>query len=95
MIWPRRGQITLRLRRRGKGRVELQLIDQGAGVPAHVLDALGRGRRPESSPGTNGEPGSGYGLSLAGDYMAQMGGDLRLENPAAGGTRAVLVLTAA
>jgi len=92
---PRRGQITLRLRRRGKGRVELQLIDQGAGVPAHVLDALGRGRRPESSPGTNGEPGSGYGLSLAGDYMAQMGGDLRLENPAAGGTRAVLVLTAA
>jgi signal transduction histidine kinase len=92
---PRRGQITLRLRRRLKGRVELQLIDQGAGVPAHVLDALGRGRRPESSPGTNGEPGSGYGLSLATDYVAQMGGELRLESPAGGGTRAVLVLPAA
>ena len=75
--------------------MELQLLDQGAGMPAHVLEALGRGRRPESSPGTNGEPGSGYGLSLARDYMAQMGGELRLENPAAGGTRAVVVLAAA
>jgi signal transduction histidine kinase len=91
---PRRGQITLRLRRRLKGRVELQMLDQGAGVPAHVLDALERGRRPESSQGTNGEPGSGYGLSLARDYVAQMGGELRLENPSAGGTRAVLVLPA-
>jgi signal transduction histidine kinase len=92
---PRRGQVTLRLRRRWKGKVELQMIDQGAGVPPHVLEALSRGRRPESSQGTNGEPGSGYGLSLARDYMAQMGGELRLENPAAGGTRAVLLLASA
>jgi signal transduction histidine kinase len=92
---PPGGSIVLRARRATGHRVELLLQDQGGGVPPAVLAALERGQRPPSARGTGGEAGSGYGLSLARDYMAQMGGELRLEPGEGGGTRAVLALGAA
>lgn len=90
---PRGGHIVLKLARcESGGKLELRVQDQGGGVPAAVLEALAQGRRPPSSQGTCGEPGSGYGLSLAQDYLLQMGGALRLECGAAGGTVAVVTL---
>ena len=85
--------ITLSSRRVG-GRVELSLSDEGPGIPDAVLASLAQGRRAPTAPGTRGEPGNGYGLGLAQDYLAQMGGELCLGRGRDGGTVAAMRLHA-
>jgi len=85
----------LHLRAQGGGDwVELSLLDQGPGIPASALDALQSGRRIRSTPGSLGEPGSGFGLGLAQDYVQQMGGEFSLRPGELGGTEAVVRLRA-
>ncbi|MGC3997380.1 MAG: HAMP domain-containing sensor histidine kinase [Anaeromyxobacter sp.] len=86
----------LELTIRTEGReVALELADRGPGLPREVLAAWARGRAAPSRPGTAGEEGSGYGLLLAREYVAAMGGRLELRPRDGGGLRARVVLPAA
>jgi len=91
---PLGGSIRISAQRAG-AMVELSLQDSGSGIPQAVLDALARGQRAPSSPGSLGELGNGYGLGLAQDYLGQMGGALQLRTAQGGGTLALVRLQAA
>lgn len=75
--------------------VHVTVADRGPGLPDEVKAALEAGRRIDSRPGTDGEPGSGFGLMLARDYAALMGGDLAFTARRGGGLRATVRLPAA
>ena len=77
------------------GRVALAVEDRGPGLPAEVLAAVERGGNSPSSLGSAGEPGSGYGLMLAKDYLGAMGGRLELSAREGGGLVARAWLQAA
>jgi signal transduction histidine kinase len=88
---PPGGGLRLAAGRKGNW-VEIRLVDQGPGIPAATVDALHQGRRLQSTPGSLGEPGSGFGLGLARDYVGQMGGQLGFQVAPDGGTTAVVQL---
>ena len=62
--------------------------DRGSGVPLGHLDKLGRVFFTTKAPGK----GTGLGLVLAANAMKHLGGTLRWENRAGGGTQAEIVL---
>jgi signal transduction histidine kinase len=90
---PPGGGLRLEAGRKGEW-VEIRLVDQGPGIPASTVEALHKGLRLESTPGSLGEPGSGFGLGLARDYVEQMGGKLSFRVAPDGGTTAVVQLKA-
>ncbi len=47
------------------GSAHVILRDTGRGIPVDVMEDLAHDRVPTSRPGTDGEPGMGYGLLLA------------------------------
>jgi len=90
---PTGGTVRLEAYLRG-GEVELCVVDQGAGISAEVIAQIAEDSEIRSRPGTEGEPGQGFGLRLAAEHLARMGGRLRLE-PSPSGTTASLWLRAA
>lgn len=70
--------------------VVVNVDDEGPGFPALVLDALAKGRSVPRAP--LGGQGFGYGLNLAQDCLAEMGGRLELGAAPGGGARATLSL---
>ena len=69
-----------------RGRVELRVIDQGGGIPAHVMPRLFEPFFTTKSPGD----GTGLGLSVSHGMMQAMDGDLSVTNT---GTGACFVLS--
>ena len=74
------------------GSAHVILRDTGRGIPVDVMEDLAHDRVPTSRPGTDGEPGMGYGLLLAQTYMHELGGQLLLRPRVEGGTEAELIL---
>jgi signal transduction histidine kinase len=72
----------------------LRLKDEGPGFPDAVLKDVLKGDTPVSSPGTQGESGSGFGLLLASAYVREFGGRLDLRNAPGGGAEAEIWLPA-
>jgi signal transduction histidine kinase len=69
-------------------RVVVAVEDDGPGLPADSIDVVFRvGERLDEQV-----PGSGLGLPIARDLAQLYGGEIRLENIAAGGLRAILRL---
>src|SRR5262249_50271968 len=69
-------------------RVVIAVEDDGPGLPADSIDVGFRvGERLDEQV-----PGSGLGLPIARDLAQLYGGEIRLENIAAGGLRAILRL---
>lgn len=89
---PKGGTIRLEAHRRER-EVELCVIDQGAGISAEVVAQIAEDSDIHSHPGTEGEPGQGFGLRLAAEHLARMAGRLRIE-PSASGTAVSLWLPA-
>jgi signal transduction histidine kinase len=88
---PRRpGLIRLRARSDG-GEVRLEVEDNGAGIPAHVLPRLFEPFFTTKAP----DKGRGLGLTLCREYVARVGGSLTAENRLEGGARFVLTLNQA
>jgi two-component system NtrC family sensor kinase len=74
------GHVTLRTRIAGAGRVEIDVQDNGVGIPADVLPQL---FDPFFSTK---EDGSGLGLALTQQIVRDHGGDLRVESMVGRGT---------
>lgn len=88
---PEGGAITLRLRRRSSGDIEVSVTDTGPGIPladrGRVVDRFVRLQSSRSAPG------AGLGLSLVAAVMRAHGGELELDDGPADrcGLRATLV----
>ncbi len=74
------GHVTLRTRAAGAGRVEIDVEDNGTGIPADVLPQL---FDPFFSTK---EDGSGLGLALTQQIVRDHGGDLRVDSVVGRGT---------
>ena len=88
------GTIGIRAIRTG-ATVQIELQDQGPGIPDDAMAAFQAGQVAPTQTGSAGERGSGHGLFLARDYVEEMGGTLAFERPAEGGVIARVVLPAA
>lgn len=78
---PSGSTITLELET-APGRVGLRIIDSGPGIPDETLAALARAEPLSSRLGSAGERGTGFGLQIARDFTAAMGGSLTFLVPA-------------
>lgn len=79
--------LTLAIDRLAKT-LRLTVTDQGPGMPAEILERASEPFFTTKSPGR----GMGLGLFLATSVIERLGGSLRLESPASGGTIATIVL---
>lgn len=68
--------------------VRLIMVDSGPGVPGDVIASLNNEGTVPSRPGTDGEPGQGYGLQLVVEHLDRIGGRLELGSAPKGGTEA-------
>jgi len=84
---PTGGTVELQAAATADGTVEFSVTDSGPGLPPQKMRDLLTVDRVESTPGTNGEPGTGLGLPLSARFVARLGGELHLENAPGGGMR--------
>ena len=76
---PRGGKVTLRIKG-DADRVDIQVIDTGIGIPADRLnDMFGPGKLT-STPGTENEPGTGFGLILTREFVTLNKGSISVES---------------
>jgi two-component system, sensor histidine kinase and response regulator len=90
---PRGGRITVAARADADGGV-LEVIDNGAGIPAADLSKLFRLETSSRRLGTEGETGIGMGLIVARGLAEQQGGRIELWSSEGAGTRCRVVLPA-
>ena len=88
---PRGSTITLTAARE-EDRVRIVISDQGAGFPVHVVRGGLRQSDYRSQPGTEGEPGAGYGLPIAALCAERLGGSIEIRNGADGGAAVSVLL---
>ena len=74
------------------GKLQIWVEDQGVGMRPEQLKQLFRLDQPQSTPGTAGEQGTGLGLILCKEFLAQMQGGLGVESTLGQGTRFCLSL---
>lgn len=67
-------------------RLEVAVTDKGVGMEPAQLELAQRGGPKASRPGTQGETGTGLGLTLVRDLVLRHGGDLKLESTPGRGT---------
>ncbi len=60
--------------------------DNGIGIPADSLKKIFSYQEKMSTRGTQGEPGTGFGLPLSADIMTALNGSLKAESRPEGGT---------
>ncbi len=66
--------------------VEVCVMDTGIGMTPEVQQSLFKSISPVSTTGTNNEPGSGLGLLLVRDFVAQHGGSIHIDSEPDKGT---------
>ncbi|WP_028573927.1 ATP-binding protein [Desulfonatronovibrio hydrogenovorans] len=83
----RKGVIIISARQdQDTGEALVQVRDNGAGLDAERLSGIFSGGCSRSQPGTEGEKGTGFGLSLCKEFVEKMGGDIRVESKPGQGT---------
>jgi two-component system sensor histidine kinase CreC len=88
---PEGGRITATLKKRVDGFVELQVRDQGPGIPEYALQKV-YGRFYSLKHPDTGRKGSGLGLSLVREVAELHAGSVTLDNASDGGAVATLAL---
>jgi len=91
---PRDSVIEIAAEPEGKG-VRIAINDRGPGLPQKVLVCGPEGKDYPSTPGSEGETGSGYGLRIAALCAERLGGLLEVRNRAEGGAAVSIVLPCA
>jgi signal transduction histidine kinase len=80
------------LRRPGRDQVQIDIEDSGPGIPAELMDSVFEPFRRLETSRNRETGGSGLGLSIARNIIRAHGGDILLQNLAAGGLRATVTL---
>ncbi len=89
---PKNGQVQLLAEPTPDGQVAFSVRDTGPGFAPERLPALLTVDQLPSTPGTNGEPGTGLGLPLSARFVRLLGGELLITSAPGEGTRAVFQL---
>jgi PAS domain S-box-containing protein len=76
----RGGRVTINAETLENGMIEVQISDNGIGIQESTIDKLFKIDQKTSSSGTEGEPGSGLGLILCKEFLAKLGGNIRLKS---------------
>ena len=79
------GTITITANRR-EHVVEIEITDTGVGMPFEQVSRLFKLDKRSSTRGTEGEPGSGFGLLLCRDLVERLGGELTVSSAVDHGT---------
>jgi signal transduction histidine kinase len=66
----------------------IAISDQGIGMPAELVARLFDLEAKTTRPGTNGEPGTGFGMRTAKNFIDLFGGRLEIESRPEGGPMA-------
>lgn len=72
--------IRMRLDQEAAGFVALRIEDQGIGIPEAMLANLFDPAAQNSRPGTEGEPGTGFGMTLARKFINACGGTITVQS---------------
>ncbi len=91
---PRGTTVTVRVARAG-GSVNLQVDDQGPGIPEKERERIFEPFTRLKGTTRHGSGGTGLGLAIARRIANAMGGTIRAESPAGGGARFAVTLPAA
>jgi signal transduction histidine kinase len=75
--------------------IELIIEDKGVGVPKDKIEEFNSGKKLNSSLGTQGERGTGFGLEFVRDFMAAQKGKVILKSESGHGTAVILQFTKA
>ncbi|SMF05082.1 sensor histidine kinase [Pseudobacteriovorax antillogorgiicola] len=63
-----------------QGKIILEVIDQGIGIPKNILESIFSPSKATSRPGTEDESGTGFGMPLAKYFIEQYGGTVAVES---------------
>lgn len=74
------GEIQIIARLDQEQRIHIQVIDSGIGIPRELLKNIFDPRIGKSRPGTKGEQGSGFGMSLVKTFVESYGGEVKVES---------------
>jgi len=77
------------------GTASLEVSDTGMGIAPELLGRLFDAGTKVTTPGTDGEKGSGFGLVLCAEFARRMGGSLTAESEVGRGSAFRLALPAA
>lgn len=91
---PENGDVAILVRRCGAS-VEIEVADQGPGIPAHDIHRLMRPFEQGEDALTRASQGAGLGLPIVQLLCKAMGGHLRLRSAEGEGLRAIVTLPAA
>lgn len=83
---PGGGEVVIRLKREGTDRIKLSIIDQGCGIPEHVLDRIGQPFY------TTKENGTGLGFMVSKRIIENHQGTVRVTSRENSGTTVEVVL---
>lgn len=72
--------------------IEVEVADNGVGIPAEVAGNLFNSNSFRSTQGTNKETGSGLGLVMCRDFVEKNGGKIRLESVINEGSKFIFTL---
>lgn len=75
----RGGKVTVRVER-GRGGVRVDVTDQGRGIDADQMPDLFVPTAAISTPGTEGEPGTGFGLAQVKSFTEAYGGRVEVQS---------------
>lgn len=63
-----------------KGRVQVQIIDRGKGIPPEYRNNIFLFNKPSQQLGTSGEKGTGFGMPIAKTYLDLYGAEISMES---------------
>lgn len=85
------GEVTVQAKETGD-HVYISVVDEGVGMEEEVLEKVLNKKSTYTTPGTNGEKGSGLGLDLCIDFVEMHGGSIGAESEPGKGSTFTLTL---
>ena len=92
----RGGKLTVKVKIEESGHVSVSISDNGTGMTPEQLEQANSGRSLESSSGTGGEAGTGFGVTIMQKYIELLGGRYEVHSPPIGeskGTQTIIFLS--
>lgn len=90
----RGGRISILVKNKNDGEIILKVCDNGIGIPANLQSAIFTKTEMESTPGTENEKGTGFGLKLCYDLVRLNNGTISIESNPGEGTCFIITLPA-
>jgi signal transduction histidine kinase len=90
----RGGRISILVKNKKDGEIILKVCDNGIGIPANLQSEIFTKTEMESTPGTENEKGTGFGLKLCYDLVRLNNGTISIESNPGEGTCFVITLPA-